>query len=256
MGAVLLWLLKALLWLALALLVLILLILVAVLFVPVSFAGRLESAIRPEEEAPTGYTGEARWQARLRWGLMLVRFAVAGQNGQVSGLRLSVLGIPIRLGRRHKAASDGDDDDTAKKAGGTKPATRRKRKAKRKRSFRWDELRLYIREGAQLLVRLWAALHLQVHGALTFGFDDPADTGMMLGLLWAASVPRRVQIQPDFLGPRLEGWLDLSGRIWGYQVAAALWSAFWHLPVGPAGWLRVKRWFIRTSNLIAGGNPS
>lgn len=237
----LLWVLKALLWSLLGLVTLLLLAVLGVLFVPVTYTGRLEARIRPDEESELGYSGQTRWKAAARWGQFLVRYQVEGEDATITHQRLRILGIPV--GRRRKAA------DAGKKAADAEKKARRKKKS----GFSWDMVRQYVREGSALLARIWDALHLHLDGNLVFGFADPADTGLTLGFLWMVGVPRYMRVQPDFVYPHLEGELDFRGRIWGYQLAAALWIAFWNLPIGPHRWLRFKEWFTRKPTKYVGG---
>ena len=54
-----------------------------------------------------------------------------------------------------------------------------------------------------------------VSGYINFGLDDPADTGMLLGIIAALCIPipRKLRVCPDFSEKRFECDVKLSGRI-------------------------------------------
>lgn len=68
----------------------------------------------------------------------------------------------------------------------------------------------------------------KIQGNIRFGFEDPANTGEALGLLGLVYpvLPRRLAVVPDFTEQVLEGWLKLSGRVYGgfaaYQILRVL----------------------------------
>jgi hypothetical protein len=78
------------------------------------------------------------------------------------------------------------------------------------------------------------------------GFDDPADTGMFLGWLYAfpeAHGPRRawhVHVEPDFSGPVIEGSLLVA---WSRSLASVGWPVltFMTSPVVWRAWRRGRR---------------
>lgn len=56
-----------------------------------------------------------------------------------------------------------------------------------------------------------------VRGDIKFGFEDPANTGEVLGVLGIIYpiLPRKLTIIPNFTEAILEGWLEARGRIYG-----------------------------------------
>ena len=78
------------------------------------------------------------------------------------------------------------------------------------------------------LLKLWKHIRpRKVSGLITFGFDDPYQTGQVLGLL-ALFIPvykNNIKIRPDFNESRFEGNISGSGRIilgyllsWGIHI--------------------------------------
>lgn len=71
---------------------------------------------------------------------------------------------------------------------------------------------------ARLVRRMAGSLHVrQLDADLRFGLDDPADTGIVYGVLWPALVlpvmfsPATLRLEPVFTGPAFEA--DLQGRV-------------------------------------------
>lgn len=60
----------------------------------------------------------------------------------------------------------------------------------------------------------------KIKGYLHFGFDDPAYTGQVLGIIYMITrgVNKNVQINPDFENKALEGELHIKGRVQGYVL--------------------------------------
>lgn len=57
----------------------------------------------------------------------------------------------------------------------------------------------------------------KIRGDITFGFNNPANTGEVLGVLGVIYpiLPRKLSITPNFSDPMLEGWLEARGRVYG-----------------------------------------
>lgn len=57
----------------------------------------------------------------------------------------------------------------------------------------------------------------RVRGDIKFGFEDPSNTGEVLGVLGIIYpiLPRRLTIIPNFTEAILEGWLEARGRVYG-----------------------------------------
>ncbi len=106
-----------------------------------------------------------------------------------------------------------------------KPEEAKKPGKRKRRDFR--SLLYYIALGrirgvvpafARLVRRIVGSLHVrQLDADLRFGLDDPADTGMVYGVLWPALVlpasfsPATLRLEPVFTGPAFEA--DLQGRV-------------------------------------------
>ena len=113
----------------------------------------------------------------------------------------------------------------ARMAGVFRKPRKRRQKCRRRPEEEADEDSGGI--GAAQVLRLLSAVPEAVMTALgrihldrlrlraAFGFDDPADTGQVFGQLtpWVYGVPRercKVEIEPDFEGPRFEGCAEVS----------------------------------------------
>ena len=82
-------------------------------------------------------------------------------------------------------------------------------------------IRALIQEAWRFLLRAWRDLGLRLRGDLVYGLGDPALTGACEALLWAVGRPEAVQLTPDWLDPRFDGWLEAEGRIFGVQLLIA-----------------------------------
>lgn len=56
-----------------------------------------------------------------------------------------------------------------------------------------------------------------IRGDIEFGFEDPADTGELLGVLGILYpvLPKKLNLIPNFTEAVLEGWLEARGRVYG-----------------------------------------
>jgi hypothetical protein len=90
-------------------------------------------------------------------------------------------------------------------------------------------------------------MRLRLRGDLVFGFSDPAATGMTLAALSVTGSPGGLRLQPDWLDPHFDGWLEADGRIYGYEVASALWIAYWRSPLGERMRQRLRGIFKRST---------
>lgn len=188
----------------------------AILLIPVSFRGRADGQFCQDAEAEWG--GWARWEAEVRWGGVLLRFWLRGTHQGIEEQIISICGVRLNRRKRPKAAR--------------KPkATQPKRKKQRSRPTLAD-IQAYVREGVRLARRLIAALRLHLEGQIRFGFTDPSLTGLTLGALYVAGTPADLRLQADWVDPGIEGWGKVRGRIYGMEVALALWSAYWRSPLG------------------------
>jgi hypothetical protein len=222
-------LLAVLLWIVLAIIGLLLVLIAAVLFLPVDFGLRLDVSLRPDDESEWGISGSARWSANLRWGWWLFTLLAAGDGLTVSELSTRLFGLRLRARRRERAPEK----------------TPGKKKQKQWPSL--SDLRSFAQEGLRLVQRLIAAMRLRLRGDLVFGFSDPSVTGMTLAAVSVTGTPGELRLHPDWLDPHFEGWLEAEGRIYGYEVGAALWTAYWRSPLGDRLRKRLRGIFKRNA---------
>ena len=69
-----------------------------------------------------------------------------------------------------------------------------------------------LREGMAILRHI---LPKKISGSVCFGTDDPAMTGMLLGVIAMLYpvIPEKLMIEPDFMEPGLEADLSIEGRL-------------------------------------------
>ncbi len=68
----------------------------------------------------------------------------------------------------------------------------------------------------------------KLEGKILFGFDDPADTGKVLGWI-AAAMPfygDRLEVTPDFTRQVIEGDILIAGRIRRYKLLKLAWDVY------------------------------
>lgn len=240
----------ALLWFLAGLLGLLLLVVLALLFLPADFSARLEGAAAPggggdpAEEFPTA---SAAWHVHLRWAWGLVAL-VMRRTPPGSEMALTIAGFRVPVGRaRPSGAGGAEGGEPGAKRRAAAAARRRaaRRRRKRRRPTDWHLIWAAVREGARLVGRLWRRRRLRIQGDVTYGFDDPADTGMALAALSVMPLPSDLRLRPAWLEPGLAGWLRMSGRVY---LAEAVWAAikvWWNLPVRRRWWPRFKaRWQV------------
>lgn len=108
-------------------------------------------------------------------------------------------------------------------------ATARKKKAqtkksKSKKSFRSItafKIKEYLNTELitfllKTLRQIWATLSIKLEGNATFGFEDPALTGLTYGFMAAIGLSGQhpgLKLTPDFLEPGFEGFLSVRGRL-------------------------------------------
>lgn len=227
------------LWVLGVVLGLLVLLVSAILLLPLDLAARLDARLREDEASEWGYGGCARWAGQVRWGWRVLGLAVQGEGAHVNHAAVSILGRRLRSRSRPKEAE----------AAKAEPAKQRKR---RKRRLTLDDLRSYLREGWRLVRRLLADLRLRLEGDLLFGLPDPSLTGSILAVLSVTGTPGRLRVQPMWLESGAEGWVTLTGRIYGFEILAALWPAYWHSAAGQRRLARIKSTFKRPKRFVGG----
>lgn len=99
----------------------------------------------------------------------------------------------------------------------------RKKKAKSKKSFRSItvfKIKEYLNTELitflfKTLRQIWATLSIKLEGKATFGFEDPALTGLTYGFMAAVGLSGQhpgLKLTPDFLEAGFEGFLSVRGR--------------------------------------------
>jgi hypothetical protein len=129
---------------------------------------------------------------------------------------------------------------------------RRKKKKRSRSSVRWATVRGvlespgFFRRCARLLRELGHLAvpdRLQLRGQV--GFEDPADTGVLLGWVYAVGARRplangwRIQLDPQFTEPILQGRLQLR---WSRTIVSIAWPLlkFAVSPVVWRAWMRAR----------------
>lgn len=193
------------------------------IFVPFGFSGALDLRVRPDPEAEYGYEGHARWRVLLTWGGILLRLLLQGSWLTLTARRVTLLGLP--LGRKQ-----------AKR----RPRKRLKPKRRPARPLSRGDLMVYVREGRRLAAQLWRLLRIRVKGDIAFSFDDPALTGMACAALALPPAGSGLRFWPDFGEPYLEGQVEVTGRVLGYQIVGAILAALWRKPIRQRLWRRLR----------------
>lgn len=232
--------LAVLLWVVAGVAGLILLLVAAILILPTEFWLRLDVSLREDEDAEWGVSGHARWAAKFRWGWGVLCLEVRGDVLQVENHILRIGGFRVAAKRKRQQGSSPQAESEQKGRG------------RRKRRRRWHDLYSYAREGLRLAKRLTASLRLHLEGDLVVGLPDPALTGLVLGVLAAAGTPGKLRVQPNWLDPGVDGWIQAQGRVYGFEVAAALWPAYWRSPAGTRLRERMKGFFKRSKRVTGG----
>lgn len=109
----------------------------------------------------------------------------------------------------------------------------------------------FARRAGRLIAELVArarpkSLELNVRA----GFDDPSDTGALLGWLHCGpigGVSRRIHIRPDFTAPVLAGTVHL---IWKRNAASLLWPML-TFAASPVVWRAVRSYFASREALVS-----
>lgn len=226
------------LWIVGGVLGLLLLLVGALLLFPLNWRARLDADLHEDEESDWGYGGYARWAGDAGWGWRFVRLRVRGDGPKLEELTIRICGFRVRLGG--KAAPS---KPTPQKPDEKKPKAKKK---KRRQRPSFDDLRSYFHEGLQLVRRLIASLRLRLRGDLTFGFSDPSITGIILAFKSVTQVAPELRLQPDWLSPGVHGWVETEGRVYGFEVVAPAWTAFWRSPMGVRLWQRIRYPFHRS----------
>ena len=76
---------------------------------------------------------------------------------------------------------------------------------------------------------LWKKLRpKKVKGKITFGFSDPANTGICMGVagMFCAWYPKKLKIVPDFDREILEGEIRITGKACVFVFARVLWKLY------------------------------
>ena len=221
-----------LLWVLATLLSLLLLVVLALLFLPLDVAGRADPTL-VDDDWEGDWSGTVTWAATLRFGGPLLRLSAAGEGLHGPALQVWILGLRLKSRPRKPP-----------KAKPREPQPERKRR-ERDPELGWA---LFM-EGWKAANRLWRDLAWRLPGDLTYGLPDPALTGMCEALLWSLGRPPGLVLRPNFVQPCLTGWVETQGRIYGVQMASAIWTACTHPVIRDRikKRIRLRLWRTRTA---------
>lgn len=192
-----------------------LLILLPFLFFPTDLSLRLHSDLSaPDWEDQ--FAGTARWLVRFRWGWAVMAGELAGENLRLTRLEFRILGFRPDLRPLLRQPSRQ-----------ARPARRTSKRKRRKRfGFDLGLLVAILQECGRFMKRIMTAMGFRFQGEITYGFADPALTGWVEAIRWAAGNPVPIRMQADFQRPCLVGWALAEGRLYGYQVIGAILRSF------------------------------
>ncbi len=192
-------------------------LLVALCLPPVHLNARFDS-LHLGEETPVDWD-EVVLNARLSGLLGAVQVSLERRDGEVHG-QLRLFGFPRRIGGRKVARGEptvardtATTQPTAKPKKGTKPA----RKRFRPQEFTLSHLRRLLPEVRWLMSRVWHLFKLKVKGELVYGFPDPFATAMTNALIAGLPISPELKLKPDYVEGRLDGWLEMTMRIYPLQ---------------------------------------
>jgi len=124
----------------------------------------------------------------------------------------------------------------------SKQETRTKRR--RRSRIKLSDARRLLPEATWLLNKAWRRLKLRVRGSLVYGFPDPFATGLTHGLMATLPPLSQLYLQPDYSQGRLDGWVELSLRIYPIQVLFLAVQACFRPGIRPLWWPRVRSWIL------------
>lgn len=204
-----------------------------VLLLPISFWARLEGEMAGDLADWVLGALSARWELALAVGGRLFWLRLAGEGRAVTAREASLFGRPLH--RRHRQPPV---DKQPRRRRGWKPGAEAKK--------------VMLQEGLRLAYRLWRRLHLRILGEVRYGTGDPAWTGLLLGAAEAVGKPAGLILRPDFMDPRLGGWVELRGRTHGIEMLAAVVAALFRPAVRRWWWPRIKPQLFRGNRLEGG----
>lgn len=203
-------------------------VILAVLVLPLDYTLRLDVL-----------EDDARWEAGLRWAWGVAVLRAAGSPRGKAEFDLRLLGrIPIQPRRR----------------GQVFPARRTRQPAVRQRPsghpragnlgvgpwrriLRGDVLRALMRMAG----RLWRALGLRLGGRLRYGWEDPALTGWLQGILAAIPLPPELRLRASYTDPGVNGWVQCSGTLVPLRAGWAAAVSLWEPPLRQIVWAAIRR---------------
>lgn len=106
--------------------------------------------------------------------------------------------------------------------GDDEKARRSKRSRFRVPSLDLVSLRKLLPEIRLLLAKLWRQIRPTVHGDLTYGFLDPALTGISQAMIAVLPIGEQLRLTPDFTEGRLTGWITMRATIHPIKIAGVV----------------------------------
>ncbi len=203
-------------WIWMAISIIVLLPLILILSLPFSFA-----LLAKRDE-------EYYFAAVVSWLQGGITFKMENKNGSLMLGRFALKKFPIK-----RAESAG------KKAGSKKE--RKSSKAFNARQYLNIE---FIPSLFKALRQIWAALSIKIEGKASFGFEDPALTGLTYGFLSTAGLAARypgLALTPNFLEPGFEGFLSVRSRFTLGKVLFILGRFLLSRPARRLWWPRLRR---------------
>lgn len=165
--------------------------------------------------------------AAVLWGLL-------GVFAGVAAVAVAAMATPVRLGLVMRTEPEWHVDAVMRLFAGLTPpiplrdadrARKEKKKKAKPKKKRRDRSRMAVRlprilaAVPRLLIDLITVIHVdRLAVDAEIGFDDPADTGQLFGLLYAVRYARRsdspvsIDVRPDFTQRRFSGAIDAEVR--------------------------------------------
>lgn len=185
--------------------------------IPVAVAGRVTNLDISELDGMN--FDETSWQAEICCLFGLVTIGIHGTGLQPPNGRL-------RLGGWTKQFTDAFGSATRSQGTRHKKEASKSVRGKKKHSRRRGNIKLDIRqlwtEVRWLLAHLWRAMHLHGKGRINYGFSDPLITATVHGLIAALPTPRELDLQPDYMQGKLQGWADFQIKVYPVQVMSII----------------------------------
>lgn len=228
--------------LLLVLLILLLVLTVSVLFVPYSYQIRIQ-----KDET-------FHMKTDITWLFHMVHFTFL--YDKKSSFQFLVFGIPLPCPKRRKtetrshndrreysettdsiSAKDKSEDMNRNKKSNSDETFENSRQSEKNKDYtprsfyaklkKWKTI-LSSEDFKWIVHMAWSEAKIlithikpkKIKGNILFGFDDPANTGELLGVIGTLFpiLPEDLIIIPDFTQSIFKGWVDAKGRVFGFYI--------------------------------------